>query len=641
MPSNDYKSALRLGQREYRACVSRGEYPYLQALDELLDLEPPSGETSLGIVEIPIEQIVGTKTAGRRNAFARNFMPLLEGESEFSSKWSSLAKIHVEEGIREPVAAYEYMNRFYILEGNKRVSVLKYFGAMTITGQVTRLLPQPRDTVEYHVYREFLDFYRLTRINYLTFRQTGRYRKLLAAVCKEDEPWTDRERSEFSASYAIFRRAFEAKGGGRLDVTPAEALLAYLKLYGYPTLREQGESAIRTNLEKSWSEIAAQTVEKPVELFLTPDPAPQKTIIEKILTARPTPLQAAFLHAKNAETSKWTDSHETGRIRAQEALSGRVETRAFDGVTDENASEIIEAAVEQGGEVIFTTTPRLMPAALRAAIEHPEVRFFNCSLNMPHPAIRTYYGRMYEAKLLAGVVAGAISGTGRIGYIADYPILGMPANINAFALGARMVNPRAKIFLEWTSQRDIDGILARLSEQGVDVVSNQDLLSPRLSKRDVGVYYIHGGTFGLMAATSWNWGSFYELILRNVLDGGWRAAAAKETPKAVNYWWGLSAGVVELNYTKNLPIGTKRLVNFLRESLINGTFRPFSGLLFAQDHRVIQEEDGDLSPGQIVQMDWLAENVVGELPPASSLTAEAQALVRLQGARKEDREAES
>ncbi len=640
MLSSDYKNALRLGQREYRACVSRGEYPYLQALDELLDLEQPGGEASLGIVEIPIEQIVGTKTAGRRSAFARNFMPLLEGESEFSAKWCALARAHVEEGIREPVVAYEYMNRFYVLEGNKRVSVLKFFGAMTVTGQVTRLLPQPRDTVEYHVYNEFLDFYRLTRVNYLTFRQTGRYKKLLAAVGKEGEAWTDRERSEFSASYAIFRRAFEAEGGGRLDVTPAEALLVYLKLYGYKTLREQGESAIRANLEKSWSEIAAQTAEKPVELFLTPAPAPQKTILGKLLNARPNPLQVVFLHAKNTEISKWTDSHEAGRKRAQEALAGRVETRAVDGVTGENAAGIIEKAVEQGAGVIFTTTPRLMPAALRAAIEHPEVRFLNCSLNMPHPAIRTYYGRMYEAKLLAGVVAGAISGTGRIGYIADYPIFGMPANINAFALGARMVNPRARIFLEWTSQRDIDGILARLREQGTDVVSNQDLLSPRLSKRDVGVYYNHGGSFGLMAATSWNWGSFYELILRSILDGGWRTAAAKETAKAVNYWWGLSAGVVELNYTKNLPLGTKRLVNFLRESLINGTFRPFAGLLFAQDHRVVQET-GDLSPAQIVQMDWLAENVVGELPPASSLTAEAQALVRLQGARKEDREAES
>ena len=101
MSYNDYRNALRQGQREYRACMSRGEYPYLQTLDELLEHEKLRGESSLGLVEIPMEQIAGTKTVGRRSAFARNFMPLIEGESEFSAKWSALSDAHLEEGIRE------------------------------------------------------------------------------------------------------------------------------------------------------------------------------------------------------------------------------------------------------------------------------------------------------------------------------------------------------------------------------------------------------------------------------------------------------------------------------------------------------------------------------------------------------------
>lgn len=633
MSYNDYRNALRQGQREYRACVSRGEYPYLQALDELLHHEELRGESSLGLVEIPMEQIAGTKTVGRRSAFARNFMPLLEGESEFSSKWVSLSDAHLEEGIRDPIVAYEFMNRFYVLEGNKRVSVLKYFGAPTVTGAVTRLLPEPRDTTEYRVYNEFLDFYRLTRLNDIYFRRTGCFRALLAALGREKEPWTAQERKEFSAAWTIFRRAFASADRGRADVTAAEGLLAYLKLYGAETFLTQGEAQIREGLTKSWREIAAGSA--PVELFLTPEPAPPRTILNKL--RKPVPVKVAFLHARNAEVSRWTDSHEMGRARVEEALEGRVSTCCFDGVTPDNAAEKIEQAVAAGNQVIFTTTPRLMRAAIRAAVEHPSLKFLNCSLNMPHPAIRTYYGRMYEAKFLSGVIAGALSHSGRIGYIADYPICGMTANINAFALGARMVNPRSEVYLEWTSQRDTDGIMARFQELGTDVVSNQDLLSPRLSKRDFGLYYMHGGTVGLMAVASWNWGSFYELILRSILDGGWRIPAGREPARAVNYWWGLSAGVVEFRYTENLPIGTRRLVEFLRRSLIAGTFRPFAGKLYAAGRRVVQEE-GELTPEQIVQMDWLAENVVGEIPPASQLTGDAQALVSLLGIRREDRE---
>lgn len=635
MSCHDYRNALRLGQREYRACVSRGEYPYLQTLDELLAHEKLRGESSLGLVEIPMEQIAGTKTVGRQSAFARNFMPLLEEDTEFSAKWIALSDAHLEEGIRDPIVAYEFMNRFYVLEGNKRVSVLKYFGAATVTGGVTRLLPEPQDTTEYRVYNEFLDFYRLTGMNDVYFRRTGCFRALLSALGREREPWSAQERKEFSAAWTIFRRAFASVERGKADVTPAEGLLAYLRLYGAETFLNGGEMQIREDLDRSWSEITAGNA--PVELFLTPEPVPPRTILDRL--RKPGPVKVAFLHARNAEVSRWTDSHELGRARMEEALEGRVTTCCFDGVTPENAGERIEEAVDEGSQVIFTTTPRLMQATIRAALSHPDLKFLNCSLNMPHPAIRTYYGRMYEAKFLIGVIAGTLSHSGRIGYIADYPICGMTANINAFAMGAQMVNPRAEVYLEWTSQRGLDGILARFKELGADVVSNQDLLSPRLSKRDFGLYYMHGGTVGLMAVASWNWGRFYELILRSILDGGWRVPAGRDSARAVNYWWGLPSGVVELRYTENLPVGTRRLVEFLRQSLIAGTFRPFSGKLVALGRRVVQEE-GELTAAEIVQMDWLAENVVGEIPPACQLTGEAQALVALQGIRREDREGE-
>ena len=123
-----------------------------------------------------MEQIDGTCNHLRGDAFSRGFYPILPADTEFAAKWSALCRIHLEEGIRDPVKVVEYLNHFYVMEGHKRVSVLKYFGAITIPATVTRLLPKPSDDPEVAAYYEFLDFYKMTGLNFIVFRQPGEYR---------------------------------------------------------------------------------------------------------------------------------------------------------------------------------------------------------------------------------------------------------------------------------------------------------------------------------------------------------------------------------------------------------------------------------------------------------------------------------
>lgn len=99
---------------------ARGQSPYLAVLDDILRGVNIVAQEPLGLVDIPAESIVGTKTAGRHTAFAPNFMPILEADSEFARKWSNLCDAHLEEGIRYPVTAYEYLNKFYVEEGQQR-----------------------------------------------------------------------------------------------------------------------------------------------------------------------------------------------------------------------------------------------------------------------------------------------------------------------------------------------------------------------------------------------------------------------------------------------------------------------------------------------------------------------------------------
>ena len=161
----EYSQARKMALRAYRQDMDAKRNPYLQVLDEILPFTQTVGEVDLGLVEIPLARIVGTRTSGRTRAFAGNFMPLLPEESEFADKWSSLYLSHLKEGIREPVIACEFMNYYYIIEGNKRVSVLKFTDAVSIPGYVTRIVPAPGDSPELKIYYEYMDFYRASGVN--------------------------------------------------------------------------------------------------------------------------------------------------------------------------------------------------------------------------------------------------------------------------------------------------------------------------------------------------------------------------------------------------------------------------------------------------------------------------------------------
>ena len=148
MALSDYTAALKQGRRKYQSAVTKGEYPYLPVLDDILSYTEVTANVSLGRMDVPLSKIVGTKTAGRTDAFAGNFMPLLPEKTEFASKWASLYDHQVTDGIRDPIVVYEFMNRFYVQEGNKRVSVMKYLGAYSIGATVTRIVPKKTDDRE-------------------------------------------------------------------------------------------------------------------------------------------------------------------------------------------------------------------------------------------------------------------------------------------------------------------------------------------------------------------------------------------------------------------------------------------------------------------------------------------------------------
>lgn len=635
MNTEIYEKVNRLAVRDYHSKTLRGLYPYLKVLDEVLSYTKVRSEVSLGLVDIPLDQIVGTKTAGRTNAFAGNFMPLLPMGTEFAIKWCKLYESHLEEGIREPIKVYEFLNRFYVVEGNKRVSVLKACDAVTVPAMVTRIIPEPDDSDESRIYYEFLDFYEKTAINYVNFSQPGNYKELVKQVGMDLEHiWTDSEKEDFRSSFITFKKIFVKRGGVKLPLTYGDAFLIYLDIYGYEEMKNKNDNEIQQEMTKIWNDFVFYPQKPEVKLIMNVDESTEKkTLAKRILPQNSEPLKIAFIHTKTVETSSWTYGHDLGCNHLEHALKDQIQIRSyFHADTPEEQTECFEQAIADGNTVIFSTAPTLLDISTKYAMKYPKLKILNCSLNTSSKYVKTYYGRLYEAKFLIGAIAGVMAKTDKIRYIADYPIYGMIANINAFALGAQMVNPNLKIYLEWSKLKS--EFAASTEDISVSFISGKDFITPEEDSGKFGLYDENGGELVNLAMPVWNWGVFYERIIRSILNGTWKQEEPKGKHESLNYWWGMSSGMIDVICSSKLPAGTARLIELLKQSICSGEFNPFSGTIYSQDGLVHNDMADGITAEEIVTMDWLADNIIGSIPTLDAFEDEAKTLVEIQGVEK-------
>lgn len=526
-------------------------------MDEIISPSDTVGEVNLGLQTISLDRVVGTATAARTTAFASNFMPILDYHTEFGMKWTALCESHIEEGIHDPIKVYEYMNKFYVVEGNKRVSVLKYFGADSVPAMVTRKIPRRTDSLENKIYFEFIDFHKQTGINYVYFSQLGGYDKLREFIgITKDAVFTEDERLDFNSAHLAFEKAYLAKKGNEeLTITVDDAMLVFLNVYGYEALKNMTTSQVKDSVDKVWNEIVLTNEKKDKTVLPKLDPVePKKSILDRVIKpSGPSNLKVAFVYDKSPANSVWTYSHELGRMDMENKLGDSVDSRTFCNVdTPAKLTECLGRLVDEKYDVIFTTGPEMLPEALKTAVLHPEIKILNCSLSLANSHVRTYYARMYEVKFLTGMIAGSLCADGQIGYVADYPIFGTTANINAFAIGARMVNPRAKIYLQWTKVKNADP-QKFFERNGITYISDRDMIMPDDASRNFGLYhYDQNGEVVNLAMPFYNWGAFYERILRSILEGNWKQEEKNETSNAISYWWGMSAGIVDVICSKHL-----------------------------------------------------------------------------------------
>ena len=631
--TDNYLKAKRLGDRTIRKAQREGRYPYLPSLSDFVEEQDALPQYPVGIKEIPCWMIVGCRTRARTNAFAADFMPILAPESEFASKWSSLYESAREEGIREAIKVYEYMWNFYVEEGNKRVSVSKYEKIPDILADITRLIPKRNGDKETEVYYEFMDFYNVCPLYEIRFSEPGSYERL-AAFLKRDlkEPWPEEVRETLRFGYRAFERAYAQEGASEIQMTHADAFLTYLNIYSLEDLNNLDEKTLRSQIAKIRKELLIETGQDTVSYADAPESSemeqrsgePLHDKIGALLKKRhgrsdDTPLRIAFIYDRNPETSSWVYGHELGRNHLEEVFGKRIETISFpDCDTEEKIAAAIEAAVADEDHLIITTTPSMMPETLRASVKNPSVEFFNCSVNLPHSTVRCFYGRMYEAKFLMGVLAATLSDNHKIAYRASMPIYGTIADINAFAIGAAMADPEAKVYLTWMSQKEVDW-RKEMYDAGIGIFSGPDLIRAGKESREYGLYrFDENGQIANLAIPVWDWGVYYEKLAASTLSGN-RTVRSGESEQSINDWWGLSSGLINVILSPKLSYYTKKMIGIISNAIASGILSPFEGELHSQTGIVRTESDGPLSFEEIMKMDWLNDNIVGRIPEMDEL----------------------
>ena len=351
--------------------------------------------------------------------------------------------------------------------------------------------------------------------------------------------------------------------------------------------------------------------------------APSSAPLER--DASPPPLVVGFVYVTPIGEAGWTYQHDLGRREMERALGPRVRTIAVESVAEGPDAERVmrDLVAAQGAGLVFATSFGYLEPALRVAAEFPQVRFEHAGGYKTAPNLATYDARYYEARWLAGWLAGRTSRSGVAGYVAGFPVPEVVQGINAFTLGMRAANPKATVHVVWLNTwfdpaQERDAAQA-LIDQGADVLTHHSASTAvaqaaqaNFRARHVRVISYPSDMHAFapdaqLAAIVHRWGGFYTRVAQEVIDGTWR-------PQPV--WGGIASGMVDIaDVAPGVPPELQAELQARRSAIVAGRLLPFAAPL-VDSAGVTRLARGALSDAEIKAMDWFVEGVVGAVPKA-------------------------
>ncbi len=331
-----------------------------------------------------------------------------------------------------------------------------------------------------------------------------------------------------------------------------------------------------------------------------------------------TDLKVGFVYVGPVGDGGWTYMHDAGRQEMEKAYPG-METFFVESVPEgPDSVRVMETFIQNGAKLIFATSFGYMDFVQDVAAKNPDVIFMHCSGYKSAKNVGNYFGRMYQARYLSGLVAGMMSKSNIIGYVAANPIPEVIRGINAFTLGAQKTNPNVKVKVVWLFSwfdpaKEKEATLA-LIDAGADVIAmHADSGAAPQAAEEAGVYVVgYNNDMSRYAPTKhltapiWNWGLVYKLIAGQVIDGTWKSS---------NIWWGLKEGLVALApFGSAVPADAVALVEVEKAKIIEGNWDVFSGPIMNQMGEVVVKDGESMSDGDMLGMNWFVLGVEGEIP---------------------------
>jgi len=331
------------------------------------------------------------------------------------------------------------------------------------------------------------------------------------------------------------------------------------------------------------------------------------------------PLKVAFVYVGPIGDYGYSHQHNEGRLAVEKHFGDKVKTTYVEKVPEgADAERVIRELAQSGHKLIFATSFGFMNATIKVARQFPDVKFEHATGYIRSANLATYMARFYETRYVAGIAAGRLTKSDKIGFVSPFPIPEMVRSINAFALGVRSVRPEAKVHVIWTNSWYDPGKEREAAEaliaQGADVVAQHtDSAAPMQVAEEKGVWGVGQASdmsrFGPHAQlTSFMeiWSGYYIDRVQKVLDGTW-------TP--TDTWRGFDTGMVALApFNPRTPPAVVAEAQKAEAAIRDGSLKIFTGPIKDQTGKVRVAAGQTLSDEDLLRMNWLAEGVVGRLP---------------------------
>lgn len=357
---------------------------------------------------------------------------------------------------------------------------------------------------------------------------------------------------------------------------------------------------------------------------------------KRVSTALKATLGAALLFAafsaNSADTAKvgfvyvgpvgdhgWTYRHDLGRQAIEAEFGDRVETTFVESVPEgADAERVIRKLASSGHDLIFTTSFGFMNPTLKVAKDFPNVKFEHATGYKRSDNVSTYGARFYEGRSVIGTIAGMMTKTNTIGYIASFPIPEVVRGINAFTIAMRKVNPDATVKVVWVNSwydpgKEADAAKT-LIDQGADIITQHtDSPAPLQVAEERGVFgFGQASDMSAFAPKAQltsiidNWDTYYVERTRAVMDGTWESG---------DTWDGIESGMVAFpEFSADVPDDVKAAAEVIRDGIVDGSLHSFQGPILNQAGEEILPAGEVLDDKTLLGMNYYVQGVQGELP---------------------------